>query len=188
MNPAPRARCWPAIFERAGRQEGAREHYPAPYAIIDLWKRYGDKPALMMEKGGALDRRAVLQRYVAQPGAGVPAAGQAQGARRQDPACLRHVHVVGAGVMGGDIAAWCALRGMTVSLQDREPKYIAPVIKRARKLYEKKLRDPRLVRGGARPADAGRRGPRRANADVVIEAIFEDAEAKKALFRRSSRA
>ena len=55
------------------------------------------------------------------------------------------MHVVGAGVMGGDIAAWCALRGMTVTLQDREPKYIAPVIKRAAKLYKKKLRDPRLV-------------------------------------------
>ena len=33
---------------------------------------------------------------------------------------IAHVHVVGAGVMGGDIAAWCALRGFDVTLQDRE--------------------------------------------------------------------
>ena len=30
-----------------------------------------------------------------------------------------HVHVIGAGVMGGDIAAWCAMRGLTVTLQDQ---------------------------------------------------------------------
>ena len=28
----------------------------------------------------------------------------------------QHVHVIGAGVMGGDIAAWCALRGIHVTL------------------------------------------------------------------------
>ena len=38
---------------------------------------------------------------------------------------IEHVHVIGAGVMGGDIAAWCALRGFDVTLQDREMKFIA---------------------------------------------------------------
>jgi len=44
---------------------------------------------------------------------------------------FRHVHVVGAGVMGGDIAAWAALRGMTVTLQDKSAALIAPAIERA---------------------------------------------------------
>src|SRR5690606_5366922 len=79
--------------------------------------------------------------------------------------------------------AWCALRGMTVSLQDREPKFIAPVIKRARKLYEKKLRDPRLVQAALDRLMPDVEGRGVAHADVVIEAIFEDADAKKALFR-----
>jgi len=85
--------------------------------------------------------------------------------------------------MGGDIAAWCALRGMNVTLQDREPKYIAPVIKRARKLYEKKLREPRLVQAALDRLMPDVEGRGVSSADVVIEAIFEDAEAKKALFR-----
>ena len=42
-----------------------------------------------------------------------------------------HVHVIGAGVMGGDIAAWCALRGITVTLQDKTYTQIAPAIARA---------------------------------------------------------
>ena len=52
----------------------------------------------------------------------------------------RHVHVVGAGVMGGDIAAWCALKGFKVTLQDAKTEFIAPAIKRAHKLFKKKLK------------------------------------------------
>src|SRR5690606_28298415 len=52
---------------------------------------------------------------------------------------IRHVHVVGAGLMGGDIAAWCALRGFTVSLQDRELKYIEPALKRAAELFARRV-------------------------------------------------
>ncbi len=53
-----------------------------------------------------------------------------------------HVHVIGAGIMGGDIAAWCALQGLTVTLQDREAKYIAPAMQRAYKLFKKRLKQP----------------------------------------------
>ena len=34
----------------------------------------------------------------------------------------RRVHVIGAGAMGGDIAAWCAWHGLTVSLADMKPE------------------------------------------------------------------
>ena len=34
----------------------------------------------------------------------------------------RRVHVVGAGAMGGDIAAWCAWNGFTVTLADMKPE------------------------------------------------------------------
>ena len=37
---------------------------------------------------------------------------------------ITHVHVVGAGVMGGDIAAWSAYKGFEVTLQDREQRFI----------------------------------------------------------------
>ena len=48
---------------------------------------------------------------------------------------LKRVHVVGAGVMGGDIAAWCA-NGLNVTLQDRRLKFIEPSLKRAREGFE----------------------------------------------------
>ncbi len=52
---------------------------------------------------------------------------------------MKHVHVVGAGVMGGDIAAWCAARGLTVTLQDREEKYVAPAMERAQEILREAL-------------------------------------------------
>ena len=73
---------------------------------------------------------------------------------------LRHVHVVGAGVMGGDIAAWCALRGFTVTLQDRSAELIEPALRRARELFDKRLKDP-AQNAAALGAPQGRRGRRR---------------------------
>ncbi|CAB3636793.1 3-hydroxyacyl-CoA dehydrogenase NAD-binding domain-containing protein [Achromobacter pestifer] len=95
----------------------------------------------------------------------------------------KHVHVVGAGVMGGDIAAWCALKGMTVTLQDQDMTRIAPAIQRAATLYARRLKDPRLARAAFDrliPDPAGNGVPL---ADIVIEAISEQPEAKRALYR-----
>ena len=64
----------------------------------------------------------------------------------------KHVHVVGAGTMGGDIAAWCALRGLTVTLQDQNADRLAPAMERAAKLFKKRLRDERTGARRARPA------------------------------------
>jgi 3-hydroxyacyl-CoA dehydrogenase / enoyl-CoA hydratase / 3-hydroxybutyryl-CoA epimerase len=183
MSAGPARKVLAGILEKQVAKKAHRDHYPAPYAIIDLWKDYGDKPALMMEK----EARSIAKLFCSDTSRNLVRVFllqdklKALGGKAKH--VFRHVHVVGAGVMGGDIAAWCALRGMTVSLQDREPKYIAPVIKRARKLYEKKLRDPRLVQAALDRLMPDIEGRGVANADVVIEAIYEDAEAKKALFR-----
>ncbi|HEV2219918.1 MAG TPA: 3-hydroxyacyl-CoA dehydrogenase NAD-binding domain-containing protein, partial [Casimicrobiaceae bacterium] len=159
-----------------------REHYPAPYAIIDLWQRYdgnalaappGDPAAidtlLATSTAANLIRVFHLQERL-------KALGKASGF----PAA--RVHVVGAGTMGGDIAAWCALRGMTVTLQDQDAQRLSPAIKRAAKLYSDRLKDPRLARDALDRLipDVGGHGV--AHADVVIEAIFENVDAKRALF------
>ena len=95
----------------------------------------------------------------------------------------RHVHVVGAGTMGGDIAAWCALRGLTVTLQDQAPERLAPAMKRAAEaLHASACR----TRGACAMRSTGSfpTSPATASraADVIIEAIFENLEAKRALF------
>src|SRR2546429_9963477 len=59
---------------------------------------------------------------------------------------IGHVHVIGAGAMGGDIAAWCANEGMRVTLADMKPEPIAGAIKRAADLFRKIIPKPIDVR------------------------------------------
>ena len=159
-----------------------REHYPAPFALIDVWKRGGsdigqrlkieaDSVARLAQTPAAqnLIRIFFLQERLKGQGGGVDAA-------------INRVHVVGAGVMGGDIAAWVALKGMDVTLQDREMKYIQPALDRARALYEKKLKTPEKVDSAVQRLRADIDGKGVPLADLVIEAIYENAEAKEALY------
>jgi len=96
----------------------------------------------------------------------------------------QHVHVIGAGVMGGDIAAICAMRGIRVTLQDTAPERIAPAVKRAAELLKKRLKDPRRVRDALDRLIPDVAGAGAAHADVVIEAIFENLQAKRELFAK----
>jgi len=96
----------------------------------------------------------------------------------------QHVHVVGAGVMGGDIAAICAMRGITVTLQDTSPERLAPAVQRAAKLFQRRLRDPRRIRDAMDRLIPDVGGTGAARADVIIEAIFEDLSAKRELFAK----
>ncbi len=156
------------------------EHYPAPYAIIDLWQKHN---------GNALAAPEIIDRIVRSPTAKNLVRvfflqERLKGfGKEKSASAIRRVHVIGAGVMGGDVAAWCALRGMTVTLQDQSVERIAPALARARTLFEKRLRDPLKVRDACDRLIPDVAGDGVAHADVVIEAIFENVEAKHALFR-----
>lgn len=168
---------------RAEVQKKARpEHYPAPYAVIDLWEKHGvDERALTLE-AESLGRialsdtaRNLVRVFFLQD--------RLKGLGKNTDFTAKHVHVVGAGTMGGDIAAWCALRGINVTLQDREPKFIAPAIKRAADLYKKKLKEPRLIQAALDRLMPDPTGTGIGKADVIIEAIYENLEAKQNLFK-----
>jgi 3-hydroxyacyl-CoA dehydrogenase / enoyl-CoA hydratase / 3-hydroxybutyryl-CoA epimerase len=180
------------IVARGARAQVARrarrEQYPAPYAIIDTWQHFnGNSLAVPASHPASLEhifaqgtarnlvRVFFLQQRLKSFGKGDDV-GDFQ---------VRHVHVVGAGVMGGDIAAWCVQRGMTVTLQDQDIKRIAPAIKRAAEGFGKKYRgDRKQVRFALDRLIADPRGDGAAHADVIIEAIFENLDAKHALFRQ----
>ena len=155
------------------------QHYPAPYAIIDLWQKYD---------GNALAAPEVVDRIISSPTARnllrvFRLQERLKAFGKDSDFKARRVHVIGAGVMGGDIAAWCALRGMTVTLQDQTLERMSPALKRAHALFAKKLRDPLKARAAFDRLIPDPQGDGVPHADVVIEAIFENVEAKHALFR-----
>ncbi len=170
-----------------------REHYPAPYALVDLWARYGARgPAAYVaearsiaalfgtETARNLVRVFLLQDRLKSLG-GTRAPGDPHGGASA-AAAVKHVHVIGAGVMGGDIAAWCAFRGFTVTLQDRAAEFVAPALERAGQLFEKRLRDPQKIAAAQARLRADVPGDGVPEADVVIEAIFESLNAKRELY------
>jgi 3-hydroxyacyl-CoA dehydrogenase/enoyl-CoA hydratase/3-hydroxybutyryl-CoA epimerase len=68
-------------------------------------------------------------------------------------------------------------------LQDREDKYIQPALDRAKKLFTKRVRDDAKREETIRRLTADVNGDGVAGADLVIEAIFENLEAKQDLYR-----
>jgi len=172
----------PQMAKQVARK-AKKDQYPAPYALISTWERTGGSP---IQKRLDAERRAVVKL------ASSPTARnlirifflteRLKGLGGKDSG-IQHVHVVGAGVMGGDIAAWAAYKGFTVTLQDREQRFIDPAMGRAQTLFEKKVKDPAKRPDVAARLKADLAGDGVAQADLVIEAIIENPEAKRALYQ-----
>ncbi|MDQ3206799.1 MAG: 3-hydroxyacyl-CoA dehydrogenase NAD-binding domain-containing protein, partial [Pseudomonadota bacterium] len=183
---------WPArqllapMLTKQVARKARRVHYPAPYALIETWRRAGGgiQGQLAAERKSVvklastptarnLIRVFFLQERLKSLGAKVHGGSLPE---------IRRVHVIGAGVMGGDIAAWSAYKGFEVTLQDREPQYIDAAMARAGELFARKVKDD-----AKRPQVAARLkgdldGQGAGDADLVIEAIIENAQAKRDLF------
>jgi 3-hydroxyacyl-CoA dehydrogenase/enoyl-CoA hydratase/3-hydroxybutyryl-CoA epimerase len=197
MDPPPKR--WPSVTDRLLNLPGVRtllrpslrrrvaahaspEHYPAPYAMIDLWVAHGahGRRAYDAEAHSIAalfthpTTRNLIRVFLLQD--------RLKSLAGKATIPVQRVHVVGAGVMGGDIAAWCAVRGLAVTLQDREMKLIEPALARARALFERRFSaaTDRTAAADRLQADVTGSGVRLA--DVVIEAIFEDLDAKRALY------
>jgi len=177
----------PLVVYMARRQLASRaspDHYPAPFAILELWRRYdGDPFAPRAEDPASViglmegdTARNLIRIFFLQE--------RMKSFGKDSDFEAKHVHVVGAGVMGGDIAAWCAMRGLTVTLQDQSPERLAPAMKRAAELFKRRLRDKPRIRDALDRLIPDVAGDGVRHADVVIEAIFENLQAKRDLFAK----
>ncbi|HEY7753768.1 MAG TPA: 3-hydroxyacyl-CoA dehydrogenase NAD-binding domain-containing protein [Steroidobacteraceae bacterium] len=188
---AQRLLAWPivrSVVASQTRRQVARRanpaHYPAPYAIVDLFERHGGHGAAAFEA----EARSIAKLFLSGQSRNLVRVFFLQNRLKalggQSRRRVGHVHVVGAGVMGGDIAAWCASRGLAVTLQDREMKYVEPALKRAQEFFAKRARDPAKAAEMAARLTADVEGAGVPRADIVIEAIFENADAKRDLYAR----
>jgi 3-hydroxyacyl-CoA dehydrogenase / enoyl-CoA hydratase / 3-hydroxybutyryl-CoA epimerase len=172
-------------MESETAKKAPRMHYPAPYALIDLWRENGEDAAGWRNRGretrvfaqlllGGTSRNLVRCFFLREKLKGL-AKGHEHG--------VKHVHVVGAGVMGADIAALCALRGFNVSLQDRDIGFIGPAVKRANAMFAKRLFSEAERRAALDRLMPDPQGIGLGKADLVIEAVPEDLEIKQAVYR-----
>ena len=172
-----------ALFHRRLIAKVNPIHYPAPYQVLEHCRQAGVADKAFIDEAESLSQLAMtptarhlihiyfLRERLTKLG-------------KKHLTTFKHIHVVGAGTMGGDIAAWCALQGLYVTLQDREPKYLAPAMGRAYALFKKRLKKPRAIQMAMDRLlpDVAGYGIRRA--DLIIEAVFEDLTVKQNLFRQ----
>ncbi len=173
-------------LEKQVARRASREHYPAPYALIKLWRQFGANRDIMLaeeiQSASALFTTDTARNLVRVFFLQERLKSNRNQANAGDSGNIKHLHVIGAGVMGGDIAAWSALRGLRVTLQDQNPKSIARAMARARVLFKKKLKISRLVQAAMDRLIPDLNGAGVASADLIIEAIFENLEAKQQVF------
>jgi 3-hydroxyacyl-CoA dehydrogenase/enoyl-CoA hydratase/3-hydroxybutyryl-CoA epimerase len=160
------------------------KHYPAPFAVIDIWKQQSGNDMQALEAEVASISQLIVgetaQNLVRVFFLQEKMKGLAKGIKFKP----QHIHVIGAGVMGGDIAAWCALQGLHVTLQDLEPASIAPAVKRAHQLFARKLKQPHLIQTAMDRLVPDPKGHGIDKADLILEAIVEDLELKRNLFQK----
>jgi 3-hydroxyacyl-CoA dehydrogenase / enoyl-CoA hydratase / 3-hydroxybutyryl-CoA epimerase len=177
----------PQVATRMRAEVGKKarpEHYPAPYALIELFEKHGGSWRDMIKGEAerfvplmATDTARNLRRVFF-----LSESLKKQGLRGAEKPVFRRVHVIGSGVMGGDIAAWCALRGMGVTLQDLDMERIKPALDRAKELFRKRLRKKVEIDNAVARLEADVAGKGIARADVIIEAVVEKLGIKRQVF------
>lgn len=162
-----------------------KDHYPAPFALISLWEKHGGRVEPQSFEAEARSIAGLMCSDTARNLVRVFFLRERlKNLGRKRKIVPRRIHVIGAGTMGGDIAAWCAMRGIETTLQDRKAVYVQNAISRARTRFEHSLKDSRRVEEALARLHMDLDGDAVGDADLVIEAIFEDADAKAAVFRR----
>ena len=170
------------VFSQQVAKRAPRNHYPSPYAMIDIWRKHATDKQHMLDAEaqslahlitGATAQNLVRVFFLQE---------QLKSLGKDKSYQPKYVHVIGAGTMGGDIAAWCAFRGFHVSLQDQSPERIAPALKRARSLFKRKLKRPIKINEAMDRLMPDHKGIAVERADIVIEAIFEDVDVKRSLY------
>jgi 3-hydroxyacyl-CoA dehydrogenase/enoyl-CoA hydratase/3-hydroxybutyryl-CoA epimerase len=165
------------LVERSVRSKASPDHYPAPYRILDLWEQQASQEDEARSIGellaGRTSRNLVSVFLLGE---------ELKRAGKRHEHHIERVHVVGAGVMGADIAIWTALRGFPVTLQDKSPEILARAVQKAHGYYKKRLKQPRAVQEAMDRLMPDLNGDGLTRADLVIEAIVEKLEAKRGLF------
>jgi 3-hydroxyacyl-CoA dehydrogenase/enoyl-CoA hydratase/3-hydroxybutyryl-CoA epimerase len=181
LNSGPARGFLASRMRREAAKTAPAEHYPAPYGLIDLWEKHGgDKAAMLANEKTSFARLMVTP--TAQNLIRVFFLRDEMKKLAGSGNKVAHVHVIGAGAMGGDIAAWCANEGMRVTLADMKAEPIAGAIRRAAELFGKIIRKPTEVRDALDRLvpDMGGEGVR--NADLIIEAVPEKLELKQKVY------
>ncbi len=185
LKKASNAKCIRPLIANLIRKQMAKKtvmsHYPALEALLMQWQKHG-----VSEEAYAYEAASLVSLFPTEASQNLIRLFFLQTKLKsgfKDVAPVQHVHIIGAGTMGGDIASWCALNGIKVTLQDREASFIAPAMVRAQALFAKKLKFKHLIQAANDRLMPDVVGEGMRHADIIIEAIYENLEAKQNILK-----
>jgi 3-hydroxyacyl-CoA dehydrogenase/enoyl-CoA hydratase/3-hydroxybutyryl-CoA epimerase len=157
-------------------------HYPAPHALIELWEEHGDDreemqrseiesfaSLLKSDTSKNLRRVFFLQQQLKEAGRGTDG--------------IAHVHVIGAGAMGAEIATQAAIKGKRVTLGDVDPEALGRAVKQAAEICKSQHLSRIETRDALDRFMPDPNGYGVAQADLVIEAAPEELELKEKIYK-----
>jgi 3-hydroxyacyl-CoA dehydrogenase / enoyl-CoA hydratase / 3-hydroxybutyryl-CoA epimerase len=176
------ARTIAARRMRAKTAERVRqEHYPAPFALIDLYEEHGgDLDAMKQAEIDSFAR--LLTTDTSRNLVRVFFLRDKMKRLAGRSSAVRTVHVIGAGTMGGEIAAWCARQGLRATLTDVDVKMIGKAVRRAARMLDKEFDNRAETRDALDRLIPDPNGYGVASADLVIEAAPERLELKQKIY------
>ncbi|MFD0859583.1 3-hydroxyacyl-CoA dehydrogenase NAD-binding domain-containing protein [Roseovarius aquimarinus] len=162
-------------------KKAPKEHYPAPHAMIDLWEKHGqDRKA--MQKAEIKSFGSLLQTQTSQNLQRAFFLRQRLRGNAKGEDEIAHVHVIGAGAMGAEIAAMSAIRGKRVTLGDTSPEALARAMKLAYEICGSKHLGSLERRDALDRLMPDSKGYGIGAADLVIEAGPERMEIKQSIY------
>ena len=168
-------------MRRETKKKASMEHYPAPYRLIDNWQEHGGDPKAM-QKAEIASFAELLQTDTSKNLIRAFFLRQTLRKDAGDQDDIAHVHVVGAGIMGGEIAAWVAMQGKRVSVSDPDETALGEMIRRAVEICEAAHKDALETRDALDRLMPDPRGYGVGKADLVIEAGPEKLQIKAKIF------
>lgn len=161
------------------------EHYPAGARLINLWQQHGS--ALANLQAAEID---TVKQLVDTPTtqnllrlARLKTRLKAFAPLNAD--IYSNVHIIGAGQVGSELAAWCGLLGLNVSIQESNPETLNCALEKIRTIFSAYFyKDSTKLKAATERIHVDHEGSGIALADIVIEATTDKLVHKQELLAR----
>lgn len=185
---APARKLLAARLRKQIAQYAHPEHYPAPYALINLWEKYVNNSAAMYREEALSVARLVLGETSQNLVRVFFLQNRLKAFGDKSLYQPHHVHIIGSGTTAGEIAIWCAIHGMQVSLQDSNADTLIQTMALAGEIFQRRYRKAtQLIQAALERLNPDQQGDGIHTADVVIESIDENLHAKQRLLAEIER-
>lgn len=177
-----------AILESKLSRKIKRSDYPAPFEVLKHWRRYGSKSNI----GYRREIDAINKLLISDTAHNLVnlffLREDIKTKAKQHQIQAGHIHIIGAGIMGADIAIYCAYKGFKVTVQDINHDMLGKLFAKAYSFARKKLKEEHLVAAMVDKIIPDLNGDYLQHADIIIEAVAENLDLKREIFHKIEKA